>query len=141
MDYTPVKYVKKPAGARPGMVVYTTYQTAYVDPDPRLGGHAACMRGGKSDGVFLSVTGSSVPGILIAPWPRERAAASSGTRTSRRSRGVHQGEGVSLFPPCSAESCPCLAAPSEKSVCISRADLPHTEEKRAAPRRGRDQGT
>lgn len=36
VDYTPVKYVKKPAGARPGMVVYTTYQTAYVDPDPSL---------------------------------------------------------------------------------------------------------
>ena len=36
VDYTPVKYVKKPAGARPGMVVYTTYQTAYVDPDPAL---------------------------------------------------------------------------------------------------------
>ena len=35
-DYTPVKYVKKPAGARPGMVVYTTYQTAVVDPDPEL---------------------------------------------------------------------------------------------------------
>lgn len=33
VDYTPVKFVKKPAGARPGMVVYTTYQTAYVDPD------------------------------------------------------------------------------------------------------------
>ena len=36
VDYTPVKYVKKPAGARPGMVIYTTYQTAYVDPDPAL---------------------------------------------------------------------------------------------------------
>ena len=36
VDYTPVKYVKKPAGARPGMVVYTTYQTALVDPDPEL---------------------------------------------------------------------------------------------------------
>ena len=36
VDYTPVKYVKKPAGARPGMVVYTTYQTAYVDPDGEL---------------------------------------------------------------------------------------------------------
>jgi len=36
VDYTPVKYVKKPAGARPGMVVYTTYQTAYVDPDEAL---------------------------------------------------------------------------------------------------------
>ena len=32
VDYTPVKYVKKPAGARPGMVVYTTYQTAWVTP-------------------------------------------------------------------------------------------------------------
>ena len=36
VDYTPVKFVKKPAGARPGMVIYTTYQTAYVDPDPKL---------------------------------------------------------------------------------------------------------
>ncbi len=36
VDYTPVKYVKKPAGAKPGMVVYTTYQTAYVDPDGAL---------------------------------------------------------------------------------------------------------
>ena len=36
VDYVQVKYVKKPAGARPGMVVYTTYQTAYVDPDPEL---------------------------------------------------------------------------------------------------------
>jgi predicted ribosome quality control (RQC) complex YloA/Tae2 family protein len=31
-----VRYVKKPAGARPGMVIYTTYQTAYVDPDRKL---------------------------------------------------------------------------------------------------------
>lgn len=36
VDYTPVKYVKKPAGAKPGMVVYTTYQTAYVTPDEEL---------------------------------------------------------------------------------------------------------
>ena len=33
VDYTPVKNVKKPAGARPGMVVYDPYQTAYVTPD------------------------------------------------------------------------------------------------------------
>lgn len=32
VDYTPVRYVKKPAGARPGMVIYTTYRTAYVRP-------------------------------------------------------------------------------------------------------------
>ena len=36
VDYTPARYVKKPAGARPGMVVYTTYQTAFVDPDGEL---------------------------------------------------------------------------------------------------------
>lgn len=36
VDYTPVKYVKKPASAKPGMVVYTTYQTAYVEPDEEL---------------------------------------------------------------------------------------------------------
>ncbi len=32
VDYTPVKYVKKPAGAKPGMVIYTTNKTLYVDP-------------------------------------------------------------------------------------------------------------
>jgi len=32
VDYTPVRFVKKPAGAKPGMVVYTTYSTAYVHP-------------------------------------------------------------------------------------------------------------
>lgn len=36
VDYTPVKFVKKPAGARPGMVVYTTYQTLMVQPDGEL---------------------------------------------------------------------------------------------------------
>ena len=33
VDYTSVKYVKKPAGARPGMVVYETYRTLYVTPE------------------------------------------------------------------------------------------------------------
>ena len=33
VDFTPVKYVKKPAGARPGMVVYETYRTLYVTPN------------------------------------------------------------------------------------------------------------
>ena len=32
VDYTPVKYVKKPAGAKPGMVIYTTNKTLYVNP-------------------------------------------------------------------------------------------------------------
>lgn len=36
VDFTPVKYVKKPAGAKPGMVVYTTYQTRMAPPDETL---------------------------------------------------------------------------------------------------------
>ena len=36
VDYTPVKYVKKPVGARPGMVVYTTYRTMVVEPGEEL---------------------------------------------------------------------------------------------------------
>ena len=36
VDYTPVKFVKKPAGARPGMVVYTTCNTLLADPDAAL---------------------------------------------------------------------------------------------------------
>ena len=36
VDYTQVRHVKKPGGARPGMVVYNPYQTAYVVPDEAL---------------------------------------------------------------------------------------------------------
>ncbi len=36
VDYTPVRYVKKPNGARPGMVIYTTYETAWVTPTEDL---------------------------------------------------------------------------------------------------------
>ncbi len=36
VDYTPARYVKKPSGAQPGMVIYTTYQTVYVTPDSEL---------------------------------------------------------------------------------------------------------
>ena len=36
VDYTQVKHVKKPAGARPGMVIYQTYQTINVTPDAGL---------------------------------------------------------------------------------------------------------
>ena len=32
VDYTPVKYVKKPAGAKPGMVIYTTNKTIFINP-------------------------------------------------------------------------------------------------------------
>ena len=33
VDYTPVKFVKKPSGGRPGMVIYNTYQTVNVVPE------------------------------------------------------------------------------------------------------------
>ena len=36
VDYTAVKFVKKPSGAKPGMVIYTDNRTAYVNPDPQL---------------------------------------------------------------------------------------------------------
>ncbi len=32
VDYVPVRYVKKPAGSKPGMVIFTHNQTVYVDP-------------------------------------------------------------------------------------------------------------
>lgn len=32
VDYVPVRYVKKPNGAKPGMVIFTHNQTVYVDP-------------------------------------------------------------------------------------------------------------
>lgn len=35
VDYTPARFVKKPRGGRPGMVIYETYQTALVGADHR----------------------------------------------------------------------------------------------------------
>lgn len=36
VDYALVKHVKKPVGAKPGMVIYDNYKTAYVTPDSKL---------------------------------------------------------------------------------------------------------
>ena len=36
VDYTLKKFVKKPAGAKPGMVIYTTNKTCYITPDEQL---------------------------------------------------------------------------------------------------------
>lgn len=36
VDYTPVKMVKKPAGAKPGFVIYNTYNTMYVTPSEEI---------------------------------------------------------------------------------------------------------
>jgi predicted ribosome quality control (RQC) complex YloA/Tae2 family protein len=36
IDYTPRKFVKKPSGARPGMVIYSTNRTVYITPDSAL---------------------------------------------------------------------------------------------------------
>lgn len=35
VDYTQIKYVKKPSGAKPGMVIYKTNKTVYVTPDKK----------------------------------------------------------------------------------------------------------
>ena len=36
VDYTEVKNVKKPSGAKPGMVIYVNNYTAVVTPDEKL---------------------------------------------------------------------------------------------------------
>ena len=36
VDYTPKKFVKKPNGAKPGMVIYETNKTAYITPNEEL---------------------------------------------------------------------------------------------------------
>lgn len=36
VDYTLIKYVKKPNGAKPGMVIFTNNRTLYVKPDEEL---------------------------------------------------------------------------------------------------------
>lgn len=36
VDYCPVRQVKKPTGAKPGMVVYENYKTCYITPDSAL---------------------------------------------------------------------------------------------------------
>lgn len=36
VDYCPVKFVKKPVGAKPGMVIFTNNKTLYVTPDKEL---------------------------------------------------------------------------------------------------------
>ena len=46
VDYTPVKAVKKPAGAKPGYVIYHTYQTLYVTPDEET---VRALRGRKKN--------------------------------------------------------------------------------------------
>jgi len=36
VDYTQIKNVKKPSGAKAGMVIYDVYNTVYVTPDAEL---------------------------------------------------------------------------------------------------------
>ncbi len=36
VDYTEIKNVKKPSGAKPGMVIYTTNKTVYVNPNQSI---------------------------------------------------------------------------------------------------------
>ena len=36
VDYTEIRNVHKPNGAKPGMVIFENYQTAYIKPDQEL---------------------------------------------------------------------------------------------------------
>ncbi len=36
VDYTNVKHVKKPGGAKPGMVIYENYKTINITPDENI---------------------------------------------------------------------------------------------------------
>lgn len=36
VDYTEIRFVKKPNGAKPGMVIFTNYHTVFVTPDEEL---------------------------------------------------------------------------------------------------------
>ena len=45
VDYTRARYVKKPAGAKPGFVIYEKNYTAYVTPDPSLAEKLAADEG------------------------------------------------------------------------------------------------
>ena len=36
VDYTLIKNVHKPNGAKPGMVIFEKYKTVFVDPDSEL---------------------------------------------------------------------------------------------------------
>ena len=50
VDYTPVKAVKKPAGAKPGFVIYHTYRTVYVTPDEDVVKRLEARRSGLQKG-------------------------------------------------------------------------------------------
>lgn len=46
VDYCPVRYVKKPAGAKPGMVIFTGNKTLFVKPDDSI--LERCKAGGAN---------------------------------------------------------------------------------------------
>ena len=50
VDCAAVRYVKKPAGARPGMVTYTNARTLYVTPDADEAKALSAERKGKNGG-------------------------------------------------------------------------------------------
>ncbi|MGE5674318.1 MAG: NFACT family protein, partial [Mycobacterium leprae] len=51
VDYTVKKHVRKPTGARPGMVIYEHQKTLWVTPDPALNPILARYLGGDDDGA------------------------------------------------------------------------------------------
>ena len=47
VDYTERRHLRKPAGAPPGFVVYTNYQTLHIDPDPEILGRYGLESGNQ----------------------------------------------------------------------------------------------
>ncbi|HLN62686.1 MAG TPA: NFACT RNA binding domain-containing protein, partial [Symbiobacteriaceae bacterium] len=50
VDYTLKKHVRKPSGAKPGMVIYDNQKTLWVTPDPDLNPILKRHAGGSADG-------------------------------------------------------------------------------------------
>ena len=73
VDYTPVKYVKKPAGPRPGMVVYTTYRTVLVEPEEDLPRRLAIKYAKK-----LAIASPARKLVVAIRFPKRENAASPG---------------------------------------------------------------
>lgn len=51
VDYTLKKHVRKPSGAKPGMVIYEQHRTLWVTPDPALNPILQRLTGGVGDGT------------------------------------------------------------------------------------------
>jgi predicted ribosome quality control (RQC) complex YloA/Tae2 family protein len=58
VDYTLKKHVRKPSGAKPGMVIYDNQKTLWVTPDPELNPILKRYAGGIADGGTGAASGA-----------------------------------------------------------------------------------